>query len=318
MHIGGNARSTPFNGSLDEVAVYSSVLSAARIAAHFTASNQSSPVPPAATGVVVVPGTNSAAVSWNAISMPPGRVAVSTYKVTAFLGTLPVATQFTTAPTTATTFTGLDGSATYTFTVVGINTFGSGAAGSSSPSTTLGTGVSYRSTVLADTPSYYYRLDEPVGSAFVPEPAKDYSGNGRDATYNTASMTRGATGVIVGDSDGAITNTAFGDIATRATEAAIPTGNSVHSIEAWFKTTSTANNALVGWGTFNGYHHLNVFSGNQIAYEDGNAGGIQVGVPAYTDGLWHQVVLTHDGAIQRLYYDAVLVGTRNVDVGDSG
>ena len=127
-------------------------------------------------------------------------------------------------------------------------------------------------------------------------------------------MTKGVAGALVGDPNTAVTSSlAAGDIATYASGVGLPTGNAVHSIEAWFKTTSTANNALVGWGTFSGFHQINVFGGNQSSYENASAGG-QVTVTTYnTDGLWHYVVVTHDGTTQRLYYDGVLIGTKSVN-----
>ena len=79
-----------------------------------------------------------------------------------------------------------------------VNFFGSGPSGTSTAVTTAGAGVSYRSVVMADGPSHYYRL----GDLALGGTATDYSGNTRNLSYEPSGLTAGMAGALTGDSDG--------------------------------------------------------------------------------------------------------------------
>lgn len=73
---------------------------------------------------------------------------------------------------------------------------------------------SYASEVLSDTPLFYFRLGESSGTTMV-----DSSGNGNNGTYGGA-PTLGSTGLLVGDSDTAVTWNGTSQSASRASTAA--------------------------------------------------------------------------------------------------
>ncbi len=107
-----------FNGTVDDVSIYGSALSPARVLAHFTASGNARPAVP--TGVTAVAGANQAAVSWTA---PTGSV--TGYQVTAISGNVAQNSTMVGAVTT-TTISGLSVGSAYTFQVQALNNFGTG------------------------------------------------------------------------------------------------------------------------------------------------------------------------------------------------
>lgn len=100
-----------------------------------------------------------------------------------------------------------------------------------------GVGSAYSSVVLANSPDAYYRMGE-ISGHFA-----DSSGHGYDTTSETASIVRGLTGVISGDSDlsAYFASSSSNKIVTPST---IPTFGSAFSVEAWFN--------LIGFPTHGG------------------------------------------------------------------
>jgi hypothetical protein len=76
------------------------------------------------------------------------------------------------------------------------------------PYTFVAPAATYSAAVLADSPLAYYRLGEASGTTMT-----DSSGNGRSGTY-AGSPTLGATGLVTGDSDTAVTfnGTNYGEV----------------------------------------------------------------------------------------------------------
>lgn len=90
--------------------------------------------------------------------------------------------------------------------------------------------MTYKETVLADSPAGYWRLGEASGTT-----AADSSGNGRSATY--ANVTLGATGLIANDSNTAATFNGTSSEVSRADETLFDLpGN--FTLEAWIKPTA--------------------------------------------------------------------------------
>ncbi|MEJ5912807.1 LamG-like jellyroll fold domain-containing protein, partial [Pseudokineococcus sp. 1T1Z-3] len=162
----------------------------------------------------------------------------------------------------------------------------------------------YVDEVLADGATAYWRLGEPSGSL-----AYDWAG-GDDLRLDQG-VTRGVEGPLAGDA--AVRLNGSGAVpATTTTRTQAP---DTFSVEAWFRTTSTAGGKIVGFG--------NSTTGNSGSYDrhvylDGS-GRVRFGVwpgsarlltsqTGFNDGQWHHVVATLGAQGQSLYVDGRRVG----------
>jgi PKD repeat protein len=166
----------------------------------------------------------------------------------------------------------------------------------------------YAQEVLGDGASTYWRLGEASGST-----AYDWAGQD-DGTVGTG-VTRGATGAA-GDGDGASTfnGTTDGLVASQS----LIDGPNTFSVEAWFRTTSTAGGKILGFGSANtgnsGSYDRHVYMGTNGKLSFGVWTGSSVTVSSsasYNDGQWHHVVASLGSNGERLYVDGVLVGQRS-------
>jgi hypothetical protein len=111
-----------------------------------------------------------------------------------------------------------------------------------------------------------------------------------------------------GSKDGAYTYTGVGHV--MATDAGLPAALTSRSYGCWFKTTSTANAAMLAWGTTStGDARICNIGGNLVIYSGAN----NVGGTYIADGQWHSVVVVEDNAAgdgvkRKLYTDGRLVG----------
>jgi RHS repeat-associated protein len=300
--------SNHMSGSLDEASIYSSALSAAQVLSHFQASGNSQPSAP--TGIVSAGGANQATISWTAAAS--NGSAITGYLVTALAGALAKNSVSVSAATTSVTMTGLQGGTAYTFSIQAANNFGLGPAGTSPVATPTGSSTTYTSTVQGDSPSYYYRLDDT--SAMI----ADSSGNARLA-YASGGFTQAATGALANESDNA-TTLANGRVQF-AQGTGLPSGTSARTYEVWVKTTSTADQVLLSYAHSNGCGYLAnglvLTSGGQVGFITGwdcsSWGVTSIGfTPPYsiTNGAWHQVAATWNGATVVIYLDGQPIGSQ--------
>jgi RHS repeat-associated protein len=120
-----------FNGTIDELAVYPSTLSASQVLAHFNATGNT--LPGAPTNVVGTSGVDSATVTW---SRPSGSGSITGYAVTASGTDLTPVTVNVDGSATRANLNGLAGNQTYTFAVTAQNAVGAGpTSGASAPVT---------------------------------------------------------------------------------------------------------------------------------------------------------------------------------------
>lgn len=174
---------------------------------------------------------------------------------------------------------------------------------------TDGISSAYGDAVIADGSSYFWRLGESGGST-----AYDWAGF--DDGVASAGVTRGASGAINGDPNSGSTFSGGND-GFVSSQSAIQ-GPNTFSIEAWFKTTTTAGGKIVGFG--------NSKTGNSNSYDrhvymenDGKVtfglypGGIRtISSPAgLNDGQWHQVVATLGSQGMQLFVDGLAVAQRS-------
>jgi PKD repeat protein len=171
---------------------------------------------------------------------------------------------------------------------------------SSSPVTVTSSAPSeYVSDVIGDGAQKYWRLGEADGTT-----AYDWAGFD-DGTLGSG-VGHGAAGAIPGDDASTFDGGGGGLVVSSAR---IP-GPTAFSVEAWFRTTSSAGGKIVGFGAAN--------SGDSSQYDRHiymtNDGRIWFGVypggirtvnttQSYNDGQWHEVVATLSGDGMALYLD---------------
>jgi len=301
------------NSGLDEVAVYSSALSATQVGNHFTASGDTRPSTPGS--VTASAGANQATVSWTASSatVPSSETAVQGYVVTAYAGTTAKNAIAVGGSATSATLSGLQGSTSYTFQVAAYNAFGYSAAGTSAAASPTGSTTTYASSVLADSPSVYYRLDDPTGNV-----AADSSGGGHVAYYNTqnawGSDIPGASGALANDSDAATNfNSTCSYCGTNVpvvsgSSAGLPQGSAARTFEAWFKTGVTGAVLQVQGTPFQV-----VVSGMEQFRVDAPSTSLYFSTSySVLDSQWHQVDAVYDGTGSvTMYLDGQSIGTQS-------
>ncbi|CAN7326610.1 LamG-like jellyroll fold domain-containing protein [Knoellia sp. LjRoot47] len=306
-----DASSSYFAGSVDEVAVYPSVLSTQKVIEHYTASGRTLPddtvAPEAPTGVSASHRGTQTTVRW--VEAVDNRF-VASYRI--HRGTTPdftvsASNVVATSTTTESVITGLPEGMNY-LKVVAVD--GAGNVGPPSEAAvvrvTAPPSDTYGAAVYGDSPSIYYRLDETSGTT-----AFDSSGNGRNGTYDNGVL-QGMPGALPGNAganfdgvdDGIHTNDTFNNPRN-------------FSLEAWFQTTSNNGGKIIGFGSSptggSGGYDRHVFLSN-----DGRMTfGVWTGFPntintaqAVNDGKWHHVVATQSSVTgMALYLDGRLVGT---------
>ncbi len=205
------------------------------------------------------------------------------------------------------TDTGLTPGSTVRYRVKAIDAFGNEAP-SDWVTVTVGGGTAsaYAAAALADRPLHYWRLGESTGAA-------SNSASYDDLTINGA-VTRNQTGAVPGDANAAIR---FNGASTQfASTTATRLGRHTFTIEAWFRTNSSAGGKIIGFG--------NRTTGNSTSYDRhlyvGNDGRVRFGVApvggtrviasptSLTDNAWHHVVGTLGGGAMTLYVDGQQVG----------
>jgi Concanavalin A-like lectin/glucanases superfamily/Fibronectin type III domain len=227
---GSGASLYPFNGTLDEAAVYPLALTATQVSNHYQLSGNANP-PGAPANVSATAGSNQAIVSWQP---PTGGTAPSGYIVTAYVGTSPRNALAVSGATGSTTVFGLQGDTAYTIQVKAFNANGSGPPASSTTVTPTGAATTYASTVLGDGPALYERLDDPSGGV-----AADSSGNGTNARY-AGGVSLNQPGALRNDPDGAVLlDGSTGYVSVPNASTLNLTG--AISVEAWVKWTATAS-----------------------------------------------------------------------------
>jgi RHS repeat-associated protein len=167
-----------------------------------------------------------------------------------------------------------------------------------------GTAANYASTIVADQPIAYYRLDEPGGAMI----AVDSSGTGKDGAYQGTPML-GSPGLIMGP-DTAVALNGAGSVS-------IPDASTVNfvnqpfTIEAWvsgFATSGTAARRLFdksGVGTANGYALEMNADGIRLV----GSTSFAVATPLSTNATYHVVAASDGAGDASIYVNGVLAGS---------
>jgi hypothetical protein len=161
-------------------------------------------------------------------------------------------------------------------------------------------GVAYKEAILAGFPLGYWRLSD----------LTDSSGNAY--TLTKAGTVNDVPGALTGDLDHASQfNGTSGQLSHATFEIPLP---GPWTIEAWFKTTSSAANQAIFYcpGNVGAGPLMRIDSGKLNAWVVDNGGGFHAVTEPGTsnDGNWHHAVATWDGATLRLYKDGVQVAAQ--------
>jgi PKD repeat protein len=170
------------------------------------------------------------------------------------------------------------------------------------------TASAYRSEVVTDGPTRYWRLGESAATVAYDQIGAD------DLTLNSSSQ-RGASGALLNETtEAATTFPGNVQVAAGTTGSPLP-GPDQFAVEAWFRTTTTSGGKIVGFGNSatgasNNYdRHVYMANDGRVYFGvyDGNTRIVGGGSPL-NDGQWHHVVamLGDDGT--KLYVDGRLTG----------
>ena len=229
------------------------------------------------------------------------------------LGTVTAASQWWDRPTVGFIDRTATVGATYTYKVNVRDPFGNQYRSANSTPVTAADGAPaglYADTVVADGAQHLWRLGESAGSA------TGYDQAGFADLRVDGGVTLGAPGALGGSTDtaGSFSGTPAGLAATGTPVA----GPQVFSVEAWFRTTTTAGGKIVGFGaastgTSRSYdRHVFMDAAGRVTMGVYDGRTQTVTTPgAFNDGAWHHVVGTYGNGTVTLYLDGRLVGTRS-------
>ncbi|MBK8756846.1 MAG: PKD domain-containing protein [Actinomycetales bacterium] len=181
----------------------------------------------------------------------------------------------------------------------------------SNPATLTAGSAPYAMALLADSPVHYWRMND-SGSTLA-DALGDWHGIYADGT------TKGQAGALLSETD---TAAAFNGTSTgyAVTATSVPTlAPATFSVEAWFKTSSTAGGKIVGWGNATNAsstsydRHIYINGSGQLTF------GVYAGATktltsgtGYNDGQWHHVVGAVDQAAGMTFYvDGRRIGALN-------
>ncbi|HST47713.1 LamG-like jellyroll fold domain-containing protein [Jatrophihabitans sp.] len=291
---------SPYYGSLDEIAVYGSALSAEQIGTHFAATGHA--VPTAVSDLTVDAGANSATVSWT----PPdtGNDPLTGYLVSASADGVRMDST-TVAPDASTaTLTGLPAGVAVTLSVAALDAYGAGVAVDTDPVTPTGSATTYPGAIAADVPSLYYRLGEASGLPVAANSAPD----GPALQIRRAGY--GAAGALVGDPNTAAT--VDGGCCLSAVPTTLPAFNDARTVEAWVKPLDGYGRWVLGWGDTVTDRSFNLGVQDSLVLVSAWGDDLTFQAPrSLVDGFWHHVAVTYDGSLARVYLDSVLLGTKS-------
>jgi hypothetical protein len=198
-------------------------------------------------------------------------------------------------------------------TSVGSHTVSATGSKGSSASAGLTVTPGYRATVMADSPSVYYRLDDGAATTMA-----DASGNGHNASYSTSgNVTVGVAGALKSEPDTAVTSSGGPNaIGTLASAAFLPIGTSPRTIEAWYRSTDTQRHGVVGYGNSGQSNAFGMAVAANRLVIDVYQGTMEftTGTKNLDDGKWHYLVITWTGTNSTAYADAKKLTVQSTNI----
>jgi hypothetical protein len=180
----------------------------------------------------------------------------------------------------------------------------------SAPVTVASVDAPYNQQVMGDSPTAYWRLGEPNGTAS----SVDSSGQNNTGPY-AGGVTLGVPGALTSGGD---TAADFSSSSWMIGQTSV-NGPQNFSVESWYRTTSSSGGKVVGFGnSSNGTsaqydRHIYLQNDGAVTFGiwDGSARTITSPNPT-NDGQWHHVVGTFSPGTMKFYLDGALVGTQSV------
>ncbi|MWA05463.1 DNRLRE domain-containing protein [Actinomadura sp. LD22] len=173
------------------------------------------------------------------------------------------------------------------------------------------TGSHYRSTVLDDNPTSYWRFDEPSGGTMHSAVAENL-GTDNGTAYGA---TPGQAGALSGTSDTALKLSGT-QSRVRMPDRYISREGGYLAIEAWFKTTGQGVILSYQNATYGNYANkytpaLYVGADGKLRgqFWNGSSSNVMTSPAAVNNGQWHHAVLSGEGSQQTLYLDGQAVGS---------
>lgn len=167
--------------------------------------------------------------------------------------------------------------------------------------------MSYASTVLADSPTGYWKFNESSGTTIT-----DYGSAGLNLT-TSGSPTLGVTGPITGDTACSFVSASL-QYASVADNSNVLQNGDVFTLECWYKRSATQSTfqSIMGKGTSGGARFL-VDNGNHVNLTVTGGTTVYAQTGTFTDTTnWHHLVLTKNGSTVKFYLDTVdTAGTIN-------
>ena len=214
---------------------------------------------------------------------------------------------------------------TYSYRVTASDGVNTSPLSGSVAATSVLKGADYPSTVIAGSPSLYWRMNENGPIKLSDSWARDHSGQtvaGVSGLYQSG-VTLGGAGAIVNDPDTAAQFDGTTGYVWSDQQRMSPT---TFTIETWFKTSTTRGGKIIGYGNgrprTDSYAALPSTAYDKQVYMD-NTGRLNFGVKVGTaqvlrtatplnDSAWHHVAASQGPEGMSFYVDGVLVGQNAV------
>jgi len=315
LYVGTNGSSAWLFGTVDEVAVYGSALSAARIARHYEAATVAPPpvdlTPPAVSLTAPAGGSTGSdprPTLSGAAGSEPGDSDTVTVKLYAGQTATGTAVQTLTTSRSGSTWqtTPTDPLAAGTYTAQAEQSDTAGNTGSSQTTTftiQAPPSLDYRAAVRADAPRGYWRLGESAGTA-----ALDETGI-HPGTY-AGSPVLGRSGALAGDANAAARFDGVDD-QVRVLSALTLNSSTGLALEAWL----APRDLPLGTATLvrkDGQYMLRLGADGRLTFRLWKGGSYtELNTPGGTvkAGDWQHVVATFDGATMTVYLNGIARAT---------
>jgi signal peptidase I len=205
-----------------------------------------------------------------------------------------------------------------TLAILTISAAGPAGAAFTQPATNAGNKLNaaitfypYKSAVTADTPSFYWRLNETSGTTVA-----DSGSSARPGTITGTGFARAQTGALPTEARDTSTSLTQSAITANTTVA----GPTTFSIEAWIKTATTTGGRIIGWGDQGGSttstatqvdRQLYVAPTGKVYFGIGTLKTVIASNAALNNNAWHHIVGTYTTGTNgmKLYVDNTLQGS---------
>lgn len=165
----------------------------------------------------------------------------------------------------------------------------------------------YRAIVRGDSPYGWWRLGD---SSVSRQGARDelLASNG---SYTSGGVSYGVAGALAGDTNTAVTLDGSSGYATVSSGPQFDSGN--FTVEAWFKTSSAANQQIWSSGSSGGTQQVSLLlTAGKLQFQAKDLSGTTASVTTtgtYNNGAWHHVAAVRSGNAYLIYVDGSQVAS---------